>query len=1745
MTLRELPWRACATSKLVRKARRPVGLFKLVSLKGFRMQDKDLLGSAERELLLETWNRTEADYPSHLCVHELFEQQAARTPDAVAVVAGDASLSYGELNARANQLARRLQAQGLRPDERVAICVERSLEMVVGLLAILKAGGAYVPLDPAYPTERLAFMLCDSAPRLALTHPPARQALDNALSGLQHPPALLDLCTDAALWSATAKDNLDPTTMGLAPDNLAYVIYTSGSTGTPKGVMVEHRNLVCRLCSFSIWTRQPDLCVVPMLTSISFDPSIEQTFLALAFGGTLNVLPTGSDRSSSSFEDISNSGAAYLNCTPTLIALLAKNLKPLDGIRLALIGGDDFKGVDLASAYRLLPNAIIVNVYGPTETTIDAIAYHLTSSDSTIVPIGRPISNTRIYILAEGMEPVPLGAVGEIYIGGAGVARGYLNRPELTAERFLSSPFVQGDRLYRTGDLGRYLPDGNIEFLGRNDHQVKIRGFRIELGEIEARLAEHPQVREAVVVAREAADGDKRLVAYYTAEPDAQLEAADLRSRLAAALPDHMVPAAFVSLQTMPLTPNGKLDRKALPDPGEAAYARQSYEPPQGEVEQALAAIWAELLGVERVGRHDNFFELGGHSLLAVRMVAVYTSRTGSHVTLRNVYRARSLGELATLSSHTDIAKSVHSERDNPENSFAFDGVTSGLVSYQQEGLWIEQTRSGCALPFQSQYKIHIVGRLCEDILRRCLATLQYAHPILRTTFSDSGDGQLCQSLHETVGMPLSVHDLSHLANSADKRDEFIDNCCASAVPTLAAIPYRWTLFIITASEAILLIQEHHLIHDGWSANLFCSQLSRLYNEVLSDNNVVTIDRGYLRYSLAQRARLDFGGLDYAIRFWREKIESFKDTVYMSPSGYLSGVVNKTFDIKRIIRPEINIAVKSAGAALGETFFSVLLATFIKCWSERVSSDRVCILTSSANRPDETYTYELGMYVNILPIFIDLGECSAFSDVIQETAEALLVAQEHRELPFSIMVSESSLVQRGQRNAISDVCFSLHSAPRFDIRSGPLADFTIVEGVGNGTGKFGLEVIVIPGQDQEDSGLELLWRFSEERFERASANSVIEHFESALARGLADVHSNVRAVFSLPAAERELLLETWNRTEADYPSHLCVHELFEQQAARTPDAVAVVAGDASLSYGELNARANQLARRLQAQGLRPDERVAICVERSLEMVVGLLAILKAGGAYVPLDPAYPTERLAFMLCDSAPRLALTHPPARQALDNALSGLQHPPALLDLCTDAALWSATAKDNLDPTTMGLAPDNLAYVIYTSGSTGTPKGVMVEHKSVHNLVVWMIQQASFAPNSRVVQRTSIAFDASVWEVFSPLCSGGSIILVDAAASNDPVRLIQDIAQSQGTALQIPPSLLRALAVSGYLQTVKNPQSLFFGGEPLHRSDLDLVRHLWPDAAVWNLYGPSETCVQSVVYYVSDRDNLSRFVPIGRPISNTRIYILGEGMEPVPLGAVGEIYIGGAGVARGYLNRPELTAERFLSSPFVQGDRLYRTGDLGRYLPDGNIEFLGRNDHQVKIRGFRIELGEIEARLAEHPQVREAVVVAREAADGDKRLVAYYTAEPDAQLEAADLRSRLAAALPDHMVPAAFVSLQTMPLTPNGKLDRKALPDPGEAAYARQSYEPPQGEVEQALAAIWAELLGVERVGRHDNFFELGGHSLLAVRMVIELGKYFDISVSSALPSRFPTLAMMAGDLFSPLLGRQGRGASTSNLN
>ncbi|MDX7546277.1 non-ribosomal peptide synthetase [Serratia marcescens] len=1652
----------------------------------------DLLPPAEREHLLHGWNRTERDYPLDQTLAALFEQQVRRTPHATALVSGTESLSYAQLNARANRLAHALIARGVGPDSRVAVCAERGLNMVTALFGILKAGGAYVPLDPAYPGERLQYILQDADPVLLLADAAGRAALGE--------PATPQLALEAALPDTLSAENPERRAQA---SHLAYVIYTSGSTGKPKGAMNEHRGVVNRL----VWMQEAygltAADTVLQKTPFGFDVSVWEFFWPLMVGARLVMAkPEGHKDPDYLSRAIEQYGVTTLHFVPSMLqSFLADGQAATrcGQVVRVMCSGEALPAALVAEFYRRLPQAELHNLYGPTEAAVDVTAWHCSrEAERVSVPIGRPIANTRIYLLDERGQPVPLGAVGELYIGGVQVARGYLNRPELTAERFLADPFAPGGRMYRTGDVARYLANGDIEYLGRNDQQVKIRGFRIECGEIEAALATHPAVREAVVDARAVGD-DKRLVAWVVPAADVAEEtlAGALRQHVSAALPDYMVPSAWVVVAALPLSPNGKLDRRALPEP-QGAQSQAAYEAPQGEHETLLAAIWRELLNVGRVGRHDNFFELGGHSLLAVKLMA-QLRRAGWGANVQTLFSTPTLSALAQ-------AMSAQGEVDIPENRILPGGasitpemlplatlsqpeidavvaqVPGGVANVQdiyalsplQEGILFHHLLAERGDPYQLSAVLRFDSRARLDAWLAAMQQVIDRHDILRTAFITQGMSSPVQVVWRKAELALSERRFDpadgpiwrQLAASFDPLQQRQD---LTRAPLLN--------FTVTQEEDgswCALQQWHHLIGDHSTLAFMEQEIG----EILAGRGAQLGVAQPFRNAVAQ-ARLALSEAEHE-SFFRDMLADIREPVLPFGLSDVHGEGRQIACRYQALSSALNLRLRRQARRLGVSLASLCHLAWAQVLASVSGRDAVVFGTVLLGRLQggEGAERALGLFINTLPLRLDIDR-RGVETAAREAHVRLsgLLAHEHAPLALAQRCSGvspgaplfSALLNyrhnNGEAVALPEGVSLLSAEER--------TNYPFVLSVEDGGDSLGVTAQVT---------------------ETVDAQRVCDYMVqalSSLAQALEQApETPVCSLAVVPEAERELLLHGWNRTERDYPLDQTLAALFEQQVRRTPNATALVSGAESLSYAQLNARANRLAHALIARGVGPDSRVAVCAERGLNMVTALFGILKAGGAYVPLDPAYPGERLQYILQDADPVLLLADAAGRAALGE--------PATPQLALEAALPETLSAENPAPRAQA---SHLAYVIYTSGSTGKPKGAMNEHRGVVNRLVWMQEAYGLTAADTVLQKTPFGFDVSVWEFFWPLMVGARLVMAKPEGHKDPDYLSRAIEQYGVTTLHFVPSMLQSFLADGQAATrCGQVVRVMCSGEALPAALVAEFYRRLPQAELHNLYGPTEAAVDVTAWHCS-REAERVSVPIGRPIANTRIYLLDERGQPVPLGAVGELYIGGVQVARGYLNRPELTAERFLSDPFAPGGRMYRTGDVARYLANGDIEYLGRNDQQVKIRGFRIECGEIEAALATHPAVREAVVDARAVGD-DKRLVAWVVPAADVAEEtlAGALRQHVSAALPDYMVPSAWVVVAALPLSPNGKLDRRALPEP-QGAQSQAAYEAPQGEHETLLAAIWRELLNVERVGRHDNFFELGGHSLLAVRLTNRL--------------------------------------------
>ncbi|RAA09406.1 non-ribosomal peptide synthetase, partial [Ralstonia pseudosolanacearum] len=1620
-----------------------------------------LLGEAERAQVLQAWNATERAWPA-ATLPALFEAQVMRIPDAVALKHADQQVSYRELDARANRLAHHLRELGVAADVLVGLCVDRSIEMIVGLLGILKAGGAYVPLDPDYPQARLAYIFQDAMLSVLVSKRALAQRLPIAWT------QVVELDDAEPAWADYPPT---PPQVRGEPGQLAYVIYTSGSTGQPKGVAVTHQgvaSLVYSQCErFGVSSQSRVL----QFASISFDAAVSEIGMGLLCGACLVLAPAQALMPGAALTHLlDRERITHVTLPPAVLALMPEQALPAD-CHLIVAG----EACPASLVRRWSEGRTMINAYGPTEATVCAtMSRALTGQDAP--SIGGPIGNVRVYVLDAYLQPVPVGVTGELYIAGSGLARGYWQRAGLTAERFMANPFASGERMYKTGDLGRWLPDGSLEYQGRADAQVKLRGFRIELGEIEARLLQCAGGSEAVVTVREDAPGEQRLVAYYVSGE--AIEAQTLREQLQASLPEYMVPAAYVRLERLPLTPNGKLDRKGLPAPEGQAYASTAYEAPQGEVEQTLAGIWQTLLGVERVGRYDDFFALGGHSLQAVRLVAQVRTQLGAELGLTELFAQPSLSAVAQA-----IVRGQGSAL--PAITVVDRGEALPL-SFAQQRLWFLAQMEGGSEAYHIPVGLRLKGELDEDALRRALDRIVARHEALRTCFVTE-EGQAVQRVASAdVGFALDCVDLQGQADREQALATLSEREANTPFDLAHGPLIRGCLVKLGEQEHVLLITMHHIVSDGWSQGVLARELGSLYEAYRAGNSdpLPALPIQYADYAVWQRRWLESGELQRQGAYWEQALAGAPtllslptDRARPAQQDYAGGSVEVIFD------ETLSAGLRKLSQRHGTTLFMTVLAGWSALLSRLSGQEEVVVGSPVANRTRSEVEGLIGFFVNTLALRVEVSGATA-SELLGRVKAKVLEAQAHQDLPFEQVVERVRPVRSLSHSPVFQAALSWLNTEAVGL-SLELEGLTI-EGVdaGQAAAKFDLTLEL----RETSEGLTGSLDYATALFDRETIERYLGYLQRLLKAMVENDSQQVSRIGLLDKDERAQLLESWNETKAAYPDASTIHGLFEAQVRRTPEAIAVEHEGRQVSYAELNAQANRVAHALIGLGVGPDARVGLCAERSVELVVGLLGILKAGGGYVPLDPSYPQDRLAYMLEDSAPVAVLAQSNTREQL-GALS-----VPVLDL--DGPLEEAEH----DPQVTGLEPHHLAYVIYTSGSTGRPKGVMNEHRGVVNRLWWAQQTYRLDASDRVLQKTPFGFDVSVWELFWPLLAGARLVMARPEGHKDPAYLAATIEQAGITTLHFVPSMLQLFLDQVEAGRCQGLRRMLCSGEALPHALQQRSLARFPHSELHNLYGPTEAAID-VTAWRCNAESHPGVVPIGRPIANTQIYVLDAHRQPVPLGVTGEIYIGGVGVARGYLNRPELTAERFVVNPFHgEGrERMYRTGDLGRWLPDGSLAYQGRADAQVKLRGFRIELGEIEARLSQCAGVSEAVVTMREDVPGEQRLVAYYVS--DEAIEAQTLREQLQASLPEYMVPAAYVRLERLPLTPNGKLDRKGLPAPEGQAYASTAYEAPQGEVEQTLAGIWQTLLAVERVGRHDDFFALGGHSLQAVRLVAQV--------------------------------------------
>jgi amino acid adenylation domain-containing protein len=1682
-----------------------------------------LLNEEEKEQILVEWNRTERPYPQDRGAHELFAEQSERTPDQMALVCEDRYVSYRELNRRANQLAHYLQELGVSPEVVVGVCLERSVEMVVALLGVLKSGGAYLPLDPEAPIERLGYMLEDAGAVAVLTE----REPEKRLPTYWGQTVLMD-----EEWARISQESEGEPLCGVLVDNLAYVIYTSGSTGKPKGVMVRHRSLVnythdiCRQLGVSEKERGEGLQFATVST-ITADLGNTCIFPSLVSGGCLHVLPYEVATDGARFgEYLSENPIDVLKIVPShLSALLwthpfGEKMLPM---KYLILGGE-------ASSYELVEQirergardrgCEVINHYGPTETTVGSLTTKVNEKEeewkrSATVPIGRPIANTKVYILDRELNPAPVGARGELYIGGRGVARGYWGRPGLTAERFIPNLFgsAGGDRLYRTGDVCRYLTNGKIEFIGRADDQVKVRGYRVELGEIRAVLDEHQWVKQSVVVAHEDERGVKRLIGYVVGEKEAT--AAELKRYVRERLPEYMVPEAILILDELPITANGKIDRKRLPSAKDAdRQLDHEYAGRRTPVEEILVGIFEEVLKVDRVGIHDNFFEIGGHSLLATQIISRVRNTFGVEIGVGSIFEKATVEGLAR-----GVEEAMRAGRQGEALPLARVPREGRLpLSFAQQRLWfLDQLMPND--PFYNVPRpLRLEGKLDLEALEFVINEIIRRHEVLRTRI-EVVEGEPAQVIDEWQPRRLEVEDLTSL--SQKEKEEEVRRIAREDAETgfdLSKGPLlRVKALKLEEDEHVVLFTMHHIVSDAWSVGILIKEVGAIYQAFSRGESspIPELEIQYADYAVWQRNWLQGEVLERQLGYWRQQLAGLEplelplDYPRPAVAGYRGSSLN--FELSE----EVSRRVRSLSRKEGVTLFMTMLAALQTLLARYSGQEKIAVGSPIANRTRAETEALIGFFTNTLVLRADVDGMLSFQELLAQVRKVCLDAYAYQDLPFEQLVEHLQPERDLSRQPLFQVMLSFQQAPAGGQGLQGLQLRTLEIPVE--TSKFDLLLSIVEAED----GLGCNINYNSDLFEATTINRMIGHFKALLESVIADPESRLSELELLLPDERSQILIEWNQSFLASTPNCCIHQLIEAQVELIPEAVAVCFRDQHLSYQELDARANLIAHRLRALGIGPEKVVGVCSERSMEMLVGVLGILKSGAAYLPLDPAYPIGRLSLILEDSQVNVLVT----QKNLASMFSQYDRSIVWLDenessMPEESRMDSGVEMDWECP----------AYLLYTSGSTGVPKGVVMVHRALTNLIWWQLNQVRWSSPPRTLQFSSLSFDVSFQEIFSTWCGGGSLILIDEETHRDPVRLWKTLGEDAVERLFLPFVALQQLAEAA-IDDVGSEVSLrriITAGEALKLTpQIEKMLGRLTECLLENQYGPTESHVVTAYSLPQSVDQwIKKLPPIGRPIANTEIYILDGKMNPVPVGVTGDLYIGGMALARCYLNHPMQAGERFVPAPFSQrpGARLYLTGDRARYLPDGNIEFLGRRDHQVKVRGYRIDLGEIEAILSEASNVRECAATVQRDDAGNGYLVGYLACQEGEVVTASELRSFLQQRLPDYMIPSAYVYMESLPLTPSGKIDRRALPIPERKMANDGPFVGPRTAIEEIVAGIFEEVLKIERVGIDDNFFEIGGHSLLATRVISRVKNTFGVEIGVRSIFEKPTVKGLA---------------------
>ncbi|MGB7605272.1 MAG: amino acid adenylation domain-containing protein, partial [Lutisporaceae bacterium] len=1638
--------------------------------------EADMLSEEEKKKILIDFNDTKAEYLKDKTIHKLFEEQVERIPDNIAVAYEDRKLTYRELNERANQVARLLNGKGIGEGDIVGLLVERSLEMVVGIMGILKAGGAYMPINPEYPRDRISYMINDSKAKAVLTQSKFRDRTGVAAE-------VIDL-DDEDIYTADSS-NIENNAKS---NNAAYVIYTSGSTGEPKGVVVEHRALHNFLNTiyhrFKAEVGEKDRCL--SLTNISFDVGVGEIFLPLTYGATLvlfeNDLVLDIEKLANT---IVNEKITYTYIPPTILKKVCELLLEHKGelaLNKVLVGVEPIKDYVLEEYMSLNENMQVINGYGPTEATICATMYNYGDKEpcGRNVPIGSPLLNTQIYILDSSGKPVPVGMAGELCISGDNLARGYLYRPELTAEKFVENPFIPGERMYKTGDLARWLIDGNIEFLGRIDNQVKIRGYRIELGEIESQLLKAEEIKEAVVLDKQDGQGNKYLCAYIVSERE--ITVPELRKNLSQSLPDYMIPTYFIQIEKIPLTPNGKINRRALPEPDGEINTGVEYVAATNEIEEKLIKIWNEVLEVGRIGINDDFFTLGGHSLKAIKIVSIIQKELMADISVGEIFShstVRKLGEYIGITKEI-----IYSSIESVEERELYE------VSSAQKRMFALNQFSKEETNYNIPYIMIFEGKLERNKVEESFKKLVQRHEAFRTAF-ELVDDEIMQRIHKAVEFKVEYKEVNTNSEETIKSEveKFIKPFDLSKAPLL-----RVKLIRLEEEKYALMLDMHHIISDGTSVSIIMGEFTKLYK----GENLEELRVQYKDYSIWENKMLASEAMKEHEEYWTNMF-SDEIPVLNLPTDY-PRPSTQSFEGESIgfsLDKELIQKLKKISKAKVVTLYMILLSAYNIVLSKYSGQEDIIIGSAAAGRPHVDLHNMVGMFVNTLALRNYPKGKKKFDEFLQEVKKNALSAYENQDYQFDKLVEKLDIRRDLSRSALLDTIFVLQNTDAKEIE---LENIRVREYEFKGkVSKFDMIL------EAEEKGEEIRFNleYCTKLFKRETIERVIKHFINILKEVAENPEIELCKINMLSEEEKREVLVAFNDTKTEYPKDKTIYELFEEQVEKTPDNIAVVYENQKLTYRELNEKANSLARSLREMGVMADSIVGIMAEHSLEMIIGIVGILKAGGAYLPIDSDYPEDRIKYMLEDSKADILLTE-------KKFVGEISYEGNIINL-NDEKSYNEN-KENIEKIS---GAESLAYIIYTSGTTGKPKGVAVTQKNVVRLVK-NTNYIEFMEGDRLLQTGSVTFDASTFEIWGALLNGIKLYITSKDVILNGERLGEYLSTNKITVLWLTSPLFNKICEENP-RIFEGLRCLLVGGDVVSPKNVSLVRKYASELTVVNGYGPTENTTFSTCYVIKEEFDENKAIPIGRPIANSTAYILDKDNNVVPIGVYGELCVGGDGLAKGYLNNEELTAGKFVENPYEAGQRMYRTGDLVRWLSDGNIEFLGRIDHQVKIRGFRIELGEIEISLLKLDGVKEAVVIDREE-EGNKYLCAYLVSE--AEYSAGKLREELKKCLPDYMIPSYFITLPEMPLNQNGKIDRKALPIPDGSIETGAEYIAASNEIEKKLISIWSEVLGVEKIGINDNFFELGGHSLKAIKIVSIIQRELMVEISVGDIFRNPTV-------------------------